>query len=188
MLERLVQNWWVLALRGVVAILFAVIAFARPQITLQALVWVWGFYAVADGIFATVTAIRSAELGGRWGMLLLSGISGIAAGIVAFAWPGITAVALLYLVAAWAVMTGFLEIAAAIALREVLEGEWMLGLSGVLSVVLGVLLFARPGAGLLASVWMIGVYALIAGIAMLVLAFRIRALGNGPFGRPVRAA
>jgi uncharacterized membrane protein HdeD (DUF308 family) len=98
-----------------------------------------------------------------------------------------TAVVLLYLVAAWAVVTGILEIAAAISLRRVLEGEWLLALTGILSVVLGVALFAQPGAGLLASVWMIGVYALCAGLLMLWLGFRLRALGEGPAGRPATA-
>src|SRR5947209_8836366 len=176
MLEQLTRHWWVLALRGVVAILFALIAFSRPGITLVALVWLWGAYAFVDGVFAVIAAVRAAEQSTRfagtrrWGMLLLEGISGIAAGIIAFAWAGITALVLVYLIAAWAIVTGIFEIAAAVRLRQMIEGEWLLGLSGVLSVLLGVLIMARPGLGLLAWVWVIGAYALLFGIVLLALA------------------
>jgi uncharacterized membrane protein HdeD (DUF308 family) len=178
MLEQLTRHWWVLALRGVVAILFALIAFSRPGITLIALVWLWGAYAFIDGVFAAVAAVRAAEHNQRWGMLLLEGICGIAAGIIAFAWTGMTALVLVYLIAAWAIVTGVLEIAAAVRLRQMIEGEWLLGLSGVLSVLLGILIMARPGIGLLAWVWMIGAYALLFGIVLLALAFRLRAHGQ----------
>lgn len=178
MLEQICRHWWIMALRGVVAILFGVIAFCQPTITLVALVWLWGSYALVDGVFTLFASIRAAEQGRRWGMLLLEGIFGIAAGIIAFAWTGITAVTLLYLVAAWAIVTGIFEIAAAIGLRRLIRGEWLLGLSGVLSVLMGVLLIAKPGAGLIAAVWMIGAYAVLSGITLLALAFRLRALGH----------
>ncbi len=178
MLEQLSRYWWVVALRGVMAILFGIIAFSQPGITLVALVWLWGAYALVDGAFTLVGSIRAAEQGRHWGMLLLEGLCGIAAGIIAFAWTGITAVVLLYLVAAWAVVTGLFEIAAAIGLRRVIDGEWLLGLGGALSIVLGVALVANPGAGLIASIWMIGAYALLFGVTMLALAFRLRALGH----------
>jgi uncharacterized membrane protein HdeD (DUF308 family) len=179
MLDQLARHWWVLALRGVVAILFAVIAFARPGITLVALVWVWGAYAFVDGVFALIAAVRAAEHHQRWGMLALEGISGIAAGIIAFVWTGITALALVYLIAAWAIVTGIFEIAAAVRLRQMIEGEWLLGLSGVLSILLGVLFAARPDAAAVAWVWVIGVYALLFGILLLALAFRLRVLSAG---------
>jgi uncharacterized membrane protein HdeD (DUF308 family) len=178
MLEQVIRHWWVLALRGVLAIVFAAIAFSQPGITLHALVWVWGAYAIVDGVLSLVLSGRAAEDRQPWGMLLLGGIAGIAAGIIAFVWPGITALALIYLIAGWAIVTGLLEIAAAIALAPILEGEWLLGLSGVLSVLLGALIMARPGAGLIAWVWMIGVYALLYGVFMLALGFRVRALGQ----------
>jgi uncharacterized membrane protein HdeD (DUF308 family) len=177
MLEQLTRHWWVLALRGVVAILFALIAFSRPGITLIALVWLWGAYAFIDGVFSAIAAVRAAERHQRWGLLLLEGICGIIAGVIAFAMTGITALVLVYVIAAWAIVTGIFEIAAAIRLRQMIEGEWLLGLSGVLSVLLGVLIMARPGAGLLAWVWMIGAYALLVGIVLIALAFRLRAHG-----------
>src|SRR5579859_1242311 len=120
MLEQLTRHWWVLALRGVLAILFAVIAFCWPGITLVSLVWLWGAYAFVDGVFTLIASVRAAEHQQRWGMLLLEGISGIAVGIIAFAWPGITALVLVYLIAAWAIVTGLLEIAAAIRLRQLI--------------------------------------------------------------------
>jgi uncharacterized membrane protein HdeD (DUF308 family) len=186
MLEQLTRHWWVLALRGVLAILFAVIAFSRPGVTLMALVWVWGAYAFLDGIFALIAAVRAAEHHQRWAMLLLEGISGIAAGIIAFVWTGITALVLVYLIAAWAVVTGIFEIAAAVRLRQMIQGEWLLGLSGVLSILLGILFAAIPGAAAVAWVWVIGAYALLAGILLLALAFRLRALGER--AAPRRAA
>lgn len=178
MLEQLTRHWWVLALRGVVAILFAVIAFSQPGIALTALIWLWGAYALVDGVLAVVASVRASEQHQRWGMLLLEGICGIAAGMIAFGMTGMTAVVLAYLIAAWAIVTGMLELAAAVQLRDLIDGEWLLGLSGVLSIILGAMIIARPGAGLLALVWMIGVYAVLYGIALLVLGFRLRALGQ----------
>lgn len=178
MLEQLSRHWWALAVRGIIAIIFAIIAFTRPGITLLALVWLWGAYAFVDGLFSVLAAVRAAERHQRWGMLLLEGICGIAAGIIAFLWAGITALVLVYLIAAWAIVTGIFEIAAAIRLRQMIEGEWLLGLSGVLSVLLGILFLLEPAAGMLVWVWTIGVYALIVGIVLLALAFRLRSHGQ----------
>jgi uncharacterized membrane protein HdeD (DUF308 family) len=183
MLEQLTRHWWVLALRGVLAILFAGIAFSQPGITLTALLWTWGAYAIVDGVFAVIAAVHAARRHEQWGMLLFEGLTGIAAGIIAFGWTGITALAFAYLIAAWAFVTGVLAVVAAVRLRQMIEGEWLLGLSGVLSILLGVLIAARPAAGLIAQVWMIGLYALIFGIVLLVLAFRLRALGQGAASR-----
>src|SRR5438477_8466674 len=163
MLDQLVRHWWVLAVRGALAILFGVIAFVLPGHALLALVLLWGAWAFIDGVFAMVAALRAAERHARWGALLLEGVVGIAAGIFTFAWPGMTAIALLYLVAAWAIVTGILEIVAAVRLRRLIEGEWLLGLSGAASVLLGVLLMLMPAAGLVAWVWVIGAYALLFG-------------------------
>ncbi len=172
----LARNWWVLALRGVVGILFGLAAFFLPGAALAALVLLFGAYALVDGVLAVIAGIQRATAHrGRWWMLLLEGLAGIAAGIVTFFWPGVTALALLYIIAAWAIVTGVLEVLAAIRLRREIENEGWLALAGLASLVFGVLLMIRPGAGLLAVVWIIGGYGIVFGIAMLVLAFRLRA-------------
>ena len=175
MITTLARNWGVLALRGLCAIIFGILAFVWPGITLGALVLLYGAYALVDGILAIIAAVSKREGSGLpWWALLLQGLLGIAAGIVTFAWPGITALVLLFLIAAWAIVTGIFAIIAAIRLRKEIQGEFWLALSGVLSIVFGVLLFARPGAGALAVVWLIGSYAIIFGILLLFLAFRLK--------------
>jgi len=178
MLETLGRHWWTIALRGLLAIILGIVAFVWPGITVAALVLLFGVYAIIDGVVALVASVRLMEGHGRWWPALFEGICGITAGIVAFAWPGVTAVALVYLIAVWAIVTGVLEIVAALQLRRHVAGEWMLALGGVLSVLLGVFLFAFPVAGLVAWAWMVGAYALLFGIVMLTLGFRLRALGG----------
>src|SRR5215218_5701717 len=174
-LPVLSRNWWVLALRGLAAIVFGVLAFVWPDITLFALVLLFGAYMLVDGIFAIVAAVRAAGREARWWLLLIEGILGVLAGLVAFFWPGLTALALLYFIAAWAIVTGVLEIVAAIRLRREIEGEWALGLSGALSVIFGVLLIVSPApAGLLSLVWLVGAYAVASGVLLLILAIRVR--------------
>jgi len=174
MAQVLIRNWWAFALRGVLGILFGLAAFLFPGITLGALVLLFGAYAVVDGVFAVVTGIRAAEHRERWGVLLLEGIAGIAAGVLAFAWPALTALVLLYLVAGWSIIRGALKIAAAIRLRRTIQGEWLLGLNAAFSVLFGVLLIAMPAIGLLTLVWLVGLYAVIFGALLLGLAFRLR--------------
>jgi uncharacterized membrane protein HdeD (DUF308 family) len=175
MVMTLARNWWVLALRGLCAIIFGILAFVWPGITLGALVLLYGAYALVDGILSIIAAVSKREGSGLpWWALLLQGLLGIAAGIVTFAWPGITALFLLFLIAAWAIVTGIFAIIAAIRLRKEIQGEFWLALSGILSVVFGVLLFVRPGAGALTVVWLIGSYAIFFGILLLVLAFRLK--------------
>ncbi len=172
------RNWWVVLLRGLAGILFGIVTVIAPGISLAALVLVWGAYALADGILALGTAIR-----GRgpdpWWVLVLQGIAGIAAGILTFAWPGITAFVLLYLIAAWAIVTGAFEVGAAIRLRKVIEDEWLLGLSGAASVILGILLFLFPGAGALAVVLWIGAYGFVSGTLLVALSLRLHSLAKG---------
>jgi uncharacterized membrane protein HdeD (DUF308 family) len=165
--------WGGLALRGVVAILFGLFAFARPGATATALVYVFGIYVLIDGIFALVAAPRVASMGGRWGAMALVGIVGIAIGILTFIHPAATALGLVYYVAAWALITGFLEIGAAVRLRKVVQGEWMLIVAGLLSVAFGLVVMARPGAGMLSLIWLIGGYAIIFGALEIGLAARL---------------
>ena len=175
MVMTLARNWWVLALRGLCAIIFGILAFAWPAITLKVLVLLYGAYALVEGILSIVAAVSKREGSGLpWWALLLEGLLGIAAGIVTLAWPKITALFLLFLIAAWAIVAGIFEIIAAIRLRKEIEGELWLALSGIVSVIFGVLLFVRPGTGALTVVWLIGVYAVFFGILQLVLAFKLK--------------
>jgi uncharacterized membrane protein HdeD (DUF308 family) len=174
MLVILARNWWAMALRGLLAVLFGVAAFLWPDLTLAALVILWGAYALVDGIFALIGAVRAAEQRMTWWPFVLEGLLGIAVGVLTFLWPDLTALALLYLIAAWAILTGVVEIAAAVRLRRVISGEWLLGLAGVASIIFGAILVASPGTGALAVVWLIGSYALVFGIVLLALGFRLR--------------
>ncbi len=173
MLSLLAKNWWAVAIRGIVAITFGILAFLWPGITLTALVLLYGAYALTDGIFAVVAAVSNAGRVDRWWVLLLWGVCGILAGLITFVVPGMTALFLLYLIAFWAITTGVMEIAAAIRLRRELTGEWVLALSGVVSIVFGGLLLLYPGAGALAVIWWIGGYAIVFGGLLLALAFRL---------------
>jgi uncharacterized membrane protein HdeD (DUF308 family) len=177
MVQVLARNWWALALRGGVAVLFGLIALFMPGLTLVALVFLFGAYSFVDGVFAVAAAVRAAETHHRWGWLLIEGLAGILTGIITFVWPSITAFVLLYLIAIWALVTGVLEIMAGLHLRGHLGNEWMLLLGGVASIVFGVLLILQPMAGALALAWLIGLYALVFGVLMLILAFRMRGHG-----------
>jgi uncharacterized membrane protein HdeD (DUF308 family) len=175
-LDSLSHNWWVVVLRGLAGMAFGLVTFFAPGISLAALVLVFGAYAFADGVLAIISAIRREHPGNRWWLLLLEGIAGIAAGVVTLLWPGITALVLLYVIAAWALVTGVLEIAVAIRLRKAIKGEWLLILSGILSVALGVMLVLWPGPGALALVIWIGAYAFVFGALLLALGLRLRSL------------
>ncbi len=183
-MEAMARNWWAVLLRGLVAILFGIVTFVNPGISIAALVLVFGAYAFADGVLALVSAFRRGGAQGS-GVLVLEGVAGVAAGVVTFLWPGITALALLYLIAAWALVTGVFEIVAAVRLRKVLTHEWLLALGGVASIALGLLLVAFPGAGALGVVLWIGAYALVFGVLLSVLAFRLRALRDSMPGHPL---
>jgi uncharacterized membrane protein HdeD (DUF308 family) len=173
MAQVLIGNWWVLALRGAFAIVFAIIAFVWPGITAAALVLLFGAYALVDGIFALVAALRAARHHGRSGALLLEGILDLIIAAIAFFWPAEALVAIIYFIAIWAVITGIALIAAGIAMIRV-NGEWLLVLSGIISILLGVILFVQPGAGVVALSWWLGIYALLFGISLIGAAFRLR--------------
>jgi len=179
MLEYLGRNWGWIAFRGVVAVLFGVLAFAWPGITLAALVIVWGAYALADGVLALIAAWQVRDQGKPFWSLVVVGLLGIAAGVVTFMWPAITALTLLMIIAAWAVVMGIFQIVAAVRLRKVIQGEWWLGLSGLLSVIFGIAMFAQPGAGALAVIWVIGAYAILFGFLLIVLGLRLKQLASG---------
>ena len=172
--ETLQLNWWLLALRGLVAVLFGVLAFVWPGITLITLVWLFGAFALVNGLLSLVLAAKAPKGYPRLGSLIFGGLLGILAGLVTFVMPGITALGLLILIAAWALVTGILEIIAAIRLRKIITNEWLLILAGIASVAFGVILLLRPAAGALALIWWFGAWALIFGILMIVLALRMR--------------
>lgn len=176
-MATLSRNWWALLIRGIAAVLFGILAFVWPQASLVALVLLWGAYALVDGIFALVAAFARPDIRDRRWLLVLEGLVGIAAGIVAFVWTDITALVLLYIIAAWAIVTGVIEIVAGIRLREEIKGEWALILGGILSVLFGLFLAIFPGAGALAVVYIIGAYALLFGVLLIILAFRLRSHG-----------
>lgn len=169
--ELIASHWWAMALRGVLAVVFGIVLFAWPGMSLAVLVLLFGAYVLLDGIFAVVAGGRTHT----WSLLAV-GLLGVAAGIITFLWPGITALVLLYIIAFAAIFRGVFEIAAAIQWRKVLENEWMLILGGAASVIFGILILAYPAAGALAIIWLIGVYAIVFGILLLILAFRLRSV------------
>jgi uncharacterized membrane protein HdeD (DUF308 family) len=171
MLHTLAKNWWALALRGLVAVLFGLLTFFLPGITLVTLVLLFGVYSLTDGFFNIVAFFRVAAH--HWA-LLIEGVIGIMAGILTFAWPAITAIALLYLIAFWAMFTGIFEIVAGIRLRKVITNEWLLLVMGAVSLLFGLFILIAPSAGALTIVLWIGAYALVFGIFLLALAFRLR--------------
>jgi uncharacterized membrane protein HdeD (DUF308 family) len=176
MLEKITRNWWMLGLRGVIAVIFGVVALIWPGQTVQVLVVLFGAFALVDGIFATAAGIASARFFNRWWALLLEGLTGIIIGFLTFFWPAITGLVLLYFIAAWAIITGAFEVAAAIEFRRVISGEWAMVLNGLLSIGLGIVLFVFPAAGAVGLVWAIGLYAIALGILLMILAFRLHSL------------
>ncbi|HEX6978885.1 MAG TPA: DUF308 domain-containing protein [Alphaproteobacteria bacterium] len=176
MFGLLVRNWWALALRGALAVIFGVLTLLMPGITLEVLILLFGAYAAVDGIFAIVAGVRAARQGERWGAPILEGAADIIAGAIALFVPVAVALAFIYLVAVWALVTGALEIATAIRLRREIEGEWLMILGGVLSILFGLAVAVFPGIGLLGLLWAIGVYAIVFGIVLMALAFRLHRL------------
>ena len=177
LVNDLARHWWVIALRGLAAVLFGVLAFVWPGMTLAVLVLLFGAYALVDGILAIVVAVR----GGTDHRLFmgLEGVVGVLAGLVAFVFPGVTALALLYIIAFWAAVTGVLEVVAAVRLRRAITNEWGLIIGGILSVLFGIVLIVSPGAGALAVVFLIGAYAVLFGVTLLMLSWRLRSHAQG---------
>jgi uncharacterized membrane protein HdeD (DUF308 family) len=181
MLDRMSRDWWIIALQGMAAIVFGLLALVWPGITLLALVFLFAAYALIDGVLAFISGIRRGRDGGRpdW-WRIARGVVGIAAGVVAFAMPGITAYVLLILIAAWAIVSGAIELVAAYQLRDVIRGEWLLALDGVVAIIFGIVLIAFPSAGALAVVWLIGGFAIVSGVILLALAMRLRDRARRP--------
>ncbi len=174
MFDFLTSKWWVVALRGLLGIVFGIVALVYPGITLVSLAFVVGAYAFVDGIFAIGSAIGHGGREAVW--YVLDGILGIAVGIATFFFPTITAQALVYLVGLWAIMTGIFEVIAGFELP--FSKDWLLALAGIASVVFGVLVFANPVSGGLAIVWLIGLYAFVFGVTLLVFGLRLRGVGE----------
>jgi uncharacterized membrane protein HdeD (DUF308 family) len=174
-LNSLADNWWLLLLRGLTAIAFGILAFFWPGLTLLTLILLWGVYALCDGVLALAAAIfaKGDDIAPRW-WLALVGIVSILAGVVTFLYPGMTTLILLMFIAAWAIIIGLLQIWGAIEWRNVLDDAWLLALNGVLAAAFGAILFAQPGAGAVALVWMIGWFAVVFGYLNVALSFRLK--------------
>jgi uncharacterized membrane protein HdeD (DUF308 family) len=193
MLNVLTRNWWAMALRGLAAIIFGILAFIWPGITLLALALLFGAYAMINGVLAILAAAQRAGRDERWWGLSAEGIVSIAAGTIAFLWPGLTALGLVYVIAAWAIVTGAFAIVTAIRLRREIEGEWLMVLLGTLSILFGLFIAIFPMLGALSLVWAIGAFAIAFGVVMIILAFQLRGIhqrrhpvGGAPHMEPSR--
>lgn len=192
MAMELARNWWALALRGIAAIVFGVVALFWPPAAVAALVAVFGAYALVDGIFNLVHAVRAGRSGQRWGALVFEGVVSLLVGVLTLFFPAVTALALVLWVAVWCLVTGVAEIVAAIRLRKTIRGEWLLALSGILSVAFGILLFISPFIGAIAIAIWIGAYAVLFGALLVGLSLRLRSWAHqqqtqipaGPVPRP----
>ena len=179
MLGLVARDWWVFAIRGIAALVFGILAFIWPETTLTVLVLLFGAYALVDGVSLLVALARGDTLARRHGWVVgIMGVLGIVAGIVTFVAPGLTALSLLYVVAAWAIATGAFQVVAAIQLRREIDNEFWMALGGVASIVFGVLLVAFPGGGLVTLVWMVGIWSLVFGVSSLGLAYRLHEIDS----------
>lgn len=175
--QTLSQYWWILLLRGVLALAFGLAAFLLPGVTLATLVLLFATFAFVDGLFETYHAIQARKVNEHWWLLLLEGLLGVLFGVLTFQAPDITTLVLLMYIAAWAIASGVMRIVAAFQLRREIEGEWLLALGGLISLIFGILMIARPAAGALAVIWFIGTWALLIGAFLVALAFRVRKIG-----------
>jgi uncharacterized membrane protein HdeD (DUF308 family) len=180
LIETLKRHWWVPVLRGVCAIIFGIMAFKYPGLTVVVLVMLFGAWVLVDGIFRVIGAIGHRSSDTDWGWQLVIGILGIIIGFLTFHKPGITALALVIYIGAWALMIGATEIALAIKLRREIKGEWFLILMGVVSILFAIMLLWNPLPGALALIWLIGSYAIVFGILAIIFGFRLRSLPTLP--------
>ena len=176
MLDKITRNWWLYGLRGLAAVIFGVLALIWPEQAKVVLVLLFGAYVLVDGVFAAIAGVALHRYVDLWWAVLLEGAAGIVIGLFTFFWPNITGLVLLYFIATWALITGIFEIWAAVQLRRLIPGEWALIVSGLLSIIFGVVLFVFPGAGAVSLVWLIGLYAIFYGILLIFLCFRLHGL------------
>ncbi len=172
------RTWWIQLIRGLMAIAFGILCFVQPALSLTTLVFLFAAYTLADGVLNVVMALSGRKEIENWGLMLLIGLAGIIVGVLTLFAPGITALVLLFYIAAWALVTGILEIIVAFRVRKEIKGEWFLILGGIVSVVFGFALMARPGQGALAVIWIIGGYAVLIGAMFTMLSFRLRSFGR----------
>ncbi len=179
LLRHMAEYWWLMLLRGIAAVVFGLLAFFMPAAAGLSLVLLWGAYALADGILSLWGGIvgKGAATSSRW-WLALTGVLGIAAGLIAFFAPALTAGVLLIFIAVWSIAIGIMAIIGAIQLRKEIEGEWLLILSGAFAIIFGILMFTRPASAALAVVWMIAVFAIVFGIDLIMLAFKLKGYKN----------
>lgn len=178
-LARLRKEWGWIALRGLSALIFGVLALALPGVTLTLLVIVWGAYVLLDGVLALAAGLRIDDQGKPMWPLIMVGLLGIGAGIATFFWPGLTALTLILIIGGWAIAIGLLQIVAAMRLRKHIHGEWLHALSGLLSVIFGLAMVAWPGAGAIALTWLIGWFAIVFGVILVAMAFQLRSRRPG---------
>jgi len=174
MLDAMAKGWWLVLLRGIAAIVFGVLAFVWPGLTLLTLVLFYGAYALVDGIIALIAAFSGGAKPVPTWWLIVVGLAGILAGIATFMWPGITALVLIVFIGAWSIVHGIFEIVGAIKLRKEIDNEWWLILAGAMSVLFGIVVLVLPGAGALALIWVIGAYSIVFGILLVGLSLRLR--------------
>lgn len=178
MLQRLTRFWWLIVLRGVVSVIFAIIAFTNPTLAFEALIFVLGVFLIADGATAIFLGIRMRGHDDDWWSILLEGVLGVGLGLVALINPELTAAGLVLVLALWFLLTGFFEIATAVKLRKEIENEWLLGLAGVVSIALGALMIVNPNAGAVSIMWWLGIYAALFGVLLIGLGLRMRQINK----------
>lgn len=174
----LAKNWWLLLLRGLLAVAFGILLFTRPTISVAILITFFGAYSLVDGVFSAYSAVSQRRQREHWVLMLVGGLCGIAIGLITFYSPGITAMVLLFYIAIWSIITGVVQIIMAVKLRDEIKGEFWLGLAGLVSVLFGIFLIYNPGAGILSVLWILAAYAVLFGFLMIALSLRVKGLAK----------
>ena len=174
MLELVARSWWVYIVRGVLALVFGLFAYLNPAITMKILLIFFGIFIFIEGLLAIVGSIAGRKYSDIWWLVLLEGIAGVIIGVITFTRPAVTGMVLIVFVALWAIWSGLFRIITAIRLRKELDSEWLLIFGGIISILFGVMLFAHPGAGIVAIAWLIGFFASMSGILMITFGIKAR--------------